>query len=660
MDKPGDGIVTLAQAIIEGLLTHNKALLTSLGLGLIWGYYIYRKKRALGHLMGSTFFNPVGPAYDFIIVGGGSAACILANRLSEDPSCRVLLISEGRMILDHVSLRTPLGWGSPWFSEMDLNLKTTPQEKLGDRQIELHRPRLMGGCGASDTLLYLRGDKEDFDHWATDLNLKGWSYEDLLPYFKKSEKFHGTKSKFRGTSGELEVRPTIPTSFGNAFLDGCHAVGIPRRVGDDCNSENPLSGAYITQNTITRKNERSFGPNSFLRPIHEERGNLTVKPDCLARKLIIKDDEVVGVEWENLITGEQGVVKVRKEVVLSAGPIGSAQLLMLSGIGPEEHLKEVGVEVVRNLPVGRFLQDQLIVGLNFNPRNVIDSLDSLSFWSFLQYGLFRAGKFVRPLIEAMAFERFFPTPEENSKEDQQKQPEQQQQLPGESESQEQPEGVEEKEQDQSEGEKEKQLVVHESRTSHPTIQYIAFPRNWKRIFDPSPVHPSGMSIMSVLLHPKSTGRLELMKNSIYHVLKIDPNYLSNEQDEKILIQAAKRAKQISETESFRALHDDKFLDNVSPDGGENGQDAVHDEAFWKDYVIRNASSGGFTIGTCRMGNDESDSVVNRELKVHGIKKLRVADTGVVPTFVSSCAPRAVSMVIAEKAAALIKEEHLLF
>jgi len=600
---------------LELVTTHiaknTKAFYLALGIGVIWGLYIYRKSRNLWQLMGFTSIAPVKPAYDYIIVGGGTAGCLLANRLAENRNCSVLLFDVGNAILEDYTVQSPLLWTIQWYSPVDWGYKSTKQSTLNDREIELHRSKLLGGNGTNDPLIYLRGDPSDYDQWKNDFGVNGWNFKDLLPLFQKSEQFADAKStsQQRGTSGELRVETHKSLSnIARAFLVGGVRLGISYIAGD-YHESNSLSGAWPCQLTIAG-NIRQFGANAFLRPAFLKRPNLTVRTESLVTKILFENSTAIGVQWSGSgMSDANQVVRAKKEVILAGGPIESARLLMLSGVGPKNHLEEMEIDVVADLPVGEHYQDQLIVPVNYKVKNPDDSVDHFLAKSmdvlrelFLRYIYFHTGRFAQPVIEAFSFEP------------------------------------------KTEGE------------TVPSLQYLCSTRNFVNCASVDPeVGGEGFSILSVLLHPKSTGFMRLRSKSPNDKPIIEPNYLSEEDDRHSLIVGAKRATEILQDDSFEPVKGDPILDAEFKERFESQRD----DAFWSEYIKSQAVSGNNPIGACRMGSNPENSVVNERLQVHGLQRLRVVDASVIPRHVSSCCPRATTMVIAEKAAVLIKEDYSL-
>ena len=292
-------------------------------------------------------------SWDYIIVGAGTAGCLLANRLSEDPGTRVLLLEAGGKD-NYVWVRIPVGYlycmGNP---RTDWGFKTRPEPGLGGRAIAYPRGRILGGCSSINGMIYMRGQARDYGHWRQ-LGLTGWGWDDVLPYFRRHEDYYAGPDDLHGAGGEWRVEPArIHWDLLDAFADACEAAGIPRT--EDFNRGDNFGVGYFRVNQ--RKGWRWNTARAFLGPA-ESRPNLSIVTHAQAERLILEGRRAAGVRFRR--DGEAREARARGAVILAAGAIGSPHLLQLSGIGPGQLLQEHGIEVVHDLPgVGENLQDHL-------------------------------------------------------------------------------------------------------------------------------------------------------------------------------------------------------------------------------------------------------------------------------------------------------------
>lgn len=302
--------------------------------------------------------------FDYIIVGAGSAGCVLANRLTEDPQTTVLLLEAGGPD-DNPLIHTAAHWPQLLRSEVDWAYETEAQPHLHGRTIYWPRGKVLGGTGSLNAMLYVRGNPYDYDHWAAQGN-EGWNYAEVLPYFKKSEHNERGASDYHGVGGLLNVADLIePNPVTLALLEAAAEIGIP--ANDDPNSAQQ-EGVGLAQ--VTQKDgQRHSTATAFLRPAMQ-RANLTVETHAQVTRLLVEDKRIVGVSYvQNGATHE---VRVHREVILSGGTVNSPQILLLSGIGPAAHLQAHGIPVVVDLPgVGQNLHDHPAASLQYRPSQPI-------------------------------------------------------------------------------------------------------------------------------------------------------------------------------------------------------------------------------------------------------------------------------------------------
>ncbi|MGI9499256.1 MAG: GMC family oxidoreductase, partial [Geminicoccaceae bacterium] len=326
--------------------------------------------------------------YDYVIVGGGSAGCVLAARLTEDPDVRVLLLEAGSEDRDPY-IHMPVGFAKMTTGPHIWGYKTTPQRHANDREITLPQARVIGGGSSINAEVFTRGCPEDYDRWAKDEGCPGWSFDEIKPYFLKSEDNDLLAGEHHGQGGPLGVSTLDAHPLTRCFVQACQQAGIPYTA--DFNGPDQ-AGAGVYQ-TTTRHARRCSTATGYLRPVQSRR-NLEVRTDCMIQRILVEGGGATGVTYYQ--HGQMGEAKAAREVIVTAGAIGSPKLLMLSGIGPAKHLRAHGIDVVRDLEgVGRNLQDHFDVDIVYE-LNGAHSFDKYNTWQWmlwagLQYRLFRKG-----------------------------------------------------------------------------------------------------------------------------------------------------------------------------------------------------------------------------------------------------------------------------
>ncbi|MDG2354382.1 MAG: GMC family oxidoreductase N-terminal domain-containing protein [Paracoccaceae bacterium] len=528
--------------------------------------------------------------FDFIIVGAGSAGCVLANRLSENNRYTVALIEAGG---NNSSpwIHIPIGYFRTMNNpRTDWCYKTEPEKELNDRVLSWPRGKVIGGSSSINGLLYVRGQQEDFDYWAFKEGNWGWSWKDVLPYFKKLEKWKGDDpGNVRGHNGPLNIEETyFRREVVNQWLESSENLGYVRNP--DYNDKQEGIGHF--QLTI-RDGFRCSSADAYLKPVKNRR-NLTVLKNTVASKILISGKKALGVEI--IRNGNLSKIFANSEVIISAGAIGSPQILMLSGIGDASELKRNNIKIFENLPgVGKNLQDHLQARPVFRtnlPTINTESKSMLRRMTMLfQYIVNRAGPMSMAASLGVGFLKTLPS------------------------------------------------------VSRPDIQFHIQPFSSD---DPTQgTHRFSAFTTSVTqLRPQSTGFIKLKSASIFDHPKIFPRYLTDNVDIETIIRGVEIAIKIASTEPLRSSIEDMYSPGVAH--LKSGRNSI------LEWIRSSAVTIYHPVGTCKMGSDKL-SVVNHRLKVHGVDALRVVDASIMPR-ITSGNTNAPTIMIGEKASDLILED----
>jgi 4-pyridoxate dehydrogenase len=531
----------------------------------------------------------VKTSYDYVIVGGGSAGCVLANRLSEDGVASVLLIEAGGRDL-HPFIHIPLGMGKMHERDMfNWGYRTEPEPNMNGREIEAMRGKVLGGSSSINVMAYTRGNRGDYDRWAQKGAL-GWSYADVLPYFKRCETWEGGENPWRGGAGPVgtEFAKTTDPVY-DAWLDAARAAGFP--LTDDYNGRQQ-EGFGRGQYTI-RGGYRSSAATAYLRPARSRR-NLDVVTGALATRVLMQGTRATGVEYAQGIR-ETVRVNAEREVILAGGAFNTPPLLMLSGIGPADHLRASGIKPVVDLPVGKNLQDHLAV---------------IIFFERLNESVFRHDMRFDRMAVSMLRAYFFGTGPGTV-------------VPG---------GLH-------------AFVKTRPEFAVPDIEFMfrGAPADTHLWFPGiRPAYVDGYGIRPALLHPDSRGEILLRSTDPRDPPRIAYNFFSAPNDLPRLREGFKRAREVA----YQAPMDAYRGRETSPG------DAVKTDAEIDAFIRRTAITAHHPCGTCAMGTTP-DAVTDPELRVRGVEHLRVVDASVMPDLVSAHINACVLM-IAEKASDIIR------
>ena len=523
---------------------------------------------------------------DYIVIGAGSAGCVVAARLSEDPSVRVVLLEAGGKDTN-MWIHIPLGFGKT-FSNPDVNwcYETEPDPNLGGRRVYWPRGKVLGGSSSINGMVYIRGQHEDFDHWRQ-LGNTGWSFDDVLPYFRRSEDQTRGPDEFHSSGGPLAVSDIPPGHpICEAFINGAAGLGFP--INQDFNGASQDGVGY--HQTTTRNGRRCSTAVGYLHPAMK-RPNLRVITHALAEKLIFDGKRAVGVHFRE--NGQMRTARCTREVVLCGGAVNSPQLLLLSGVGPQAHLAEMGIPVVHDLPgVGQCLQDHYSAAIKLKcrfPVTVNDVMQSnvLKVKAALQYLLFRNGPMTAIAAEVALFARTRPE------------------------------------------------------LASPDVKFSV--ANFSADRPQDGLHPwSGFTLLVYQLRPDSRGEIKLKTPNPADAPAMIPNYLSAENDQRTITDGLMLGRKILATPEMAHYVASEFLPGPQ----------VQTDAEMLEHARATGGTVYHPTSTCKMGVDTM-AVVDPQLRVYGLQGLRVVDASVMPTVISGNT-NAAAIMIGEKASDMMR------
>ncbi|MGB5349471.1 MAG: GMC family oxidoreductase N-terminal domain-containing protein [Polyangiales bacterium] len=530
--------------------------------------------------------------FDFIVVGAGSAGCCLANRLSADPENRVLLLEAGGKDSSPL-IKMPIGFTQLMYDPKVTNLyKTEPEPHLNDREMSVVRGRVLGGCSSINGMVYMRGQRQDYDDWGALPGCGGWSYKNMLPYFKRSENFEpGPANEYHAKGGELNVAHVqMQYEISDAYIDAAVSVGIPRN--DDINGEKQEGIGYVQVNM--KGGQRWSSADAFLSPDVKRRPNLSIVLKAVAQRIVLDAKKAVGIEYQDA-KGNLHQAKASREVALCAGTYNSPPLLEHSGIGNPEVLAELGVEVKHALRgVGENLQDHFQVWVQQGVKTKHCLSEDGKFprvvLGVLKYMFAKKGPLTMPACNVGGF------------------------VPN--------EGAE-----------------------RPIFQIHFTPgaggmdADGKMVATPDP----GVNSTVCIIRPTSRGSVHARSTDAKAFPKIIHNYLSTDHDRELAIEGFKLQRKVYQSEVFKPHATYEILP------GDSVQTDEEILEFWRNEGM----SVYHPVGSSKMGAaDDPTAVVDNELRVHGIDGLRVVDASIFPLLPSGNT-HAPTVAVAERAADLI-------
>jgi choline dehydrogenase len=521
--------------------------------------------------------------YDYIIIGAGSAGCVLASRLSEDPAVKVLLLEAGDKDTAK-AIHMPVAFSKLFKGPNDWAYYTEAEGQLGNRRLYWPRGKVLGGSSSLNAMIYIRGHRSDYDQWR-DLGNAGWGYSEVLPYFKKAENNQNGPSEYHGVTGPLHVsNPRSLNPLSEVFVDAAEQAGFKRNPDFNGATQEGFGTYQLTQ----WQGQRDSTAAAFLRPAMS-RPNLTVRTNVHAFEILFEGKRAALVSFRDGNGSKQE--RAEREIIVCGGAIGSPQLLMLSGIGPAEHLRTLDIPVLCDLPgVGANLQDHPSLAVAYECTEPISLASAENITNLIRYMAFKTGPLTSNVGEAGGF------------------------------------------------------VKTSTSCPTPDVQYHFAPGYFiEHGFQQIKEH--AYSFIPTLIRPHSRGRITLRCSNPLDSPLIHANYFADPRDTLAVVEGLSIARAIGETNAFAKYRKRELCP---------GPGIKNDEKSLRGYIENNAQTLYHPVGTCKMGpTGDKLAVVDPELRVHGVEGLRVVDASIMP-IIPGGNTNAPTIMVAEKAADLIK------